>query len=417
MSAVGPTLTEKETVLLLGASADQLFSIRTAQAMGLHVLAVDMNADSPGFAIADDHAVVSTRDIPALKHFVDDYQSRHGRISGVLVQGSDIPQIVCALAEHLGTPHIPLESALISTHKLLMKCRFRERGVPIPWFSTVESVEQLRAFVSERGYPLIIKPVDRSGARGVFYLDEESDLGSLFAQSKALAFSGEVMVEEYLPGLQISTETIMCGGKAYTPGFADRNYEMLKTYAPNIIENGGWVPSCVTPAQRCAVESLVEQAGLALGVTDGVVKGDVVMTPDGPKMIEMATRLSGGDFSESLIPLGCGVNIVEAALYIAVGREPDLEKLRPQFDKGVVNRYFFPEPGRLLRIEGVEDVHAFPWVKKLEFWYRPGDIVPSVKSHADRFGVFIVVGETREEAEARAEQVYKTIRIVTEPVN
>lgn len=413
MLVVEPILTEQETVLLLGASADQLFSIRTAQAMGLRALAVDMNSDSPGFAIADDHAVVSTRDIPALKQFVDDYQAHHGCISGVLVQGSDIPQVVCALAEHLGTPHIPLESARISTHKYLMKCCFREHGVPIPWFSQVETVGQLKEIVGERGYPLIIKPVDRSGARGVFYLQEGCDLEDLYAQSKAVSFVGEVMVEEYLPGLQISTETIMYNGKAYTPGFADRNYEKLKVYAPNIIENGGWVPSCVMPDQRCAVESLVEQAGLALGVTDGVVKGDVVMTPDGPKMIEMATRLSGGDFSESLIPLGCGVNIVEAALNIAVGFEPDLDKLHPQFDKGVVNRYFFPEPGRLLRIEGVEEVRALPWIKKLEFWYRPGDIVPSVKSHADRFGVFIVVGETREEAEVRAEQVYKTIRIVT----
>lgn len=413
-----PILAESEgrTVLLLGGSADQLFAIRTARAMGLRALVVDMNADSPGFSIADDHAVVSTCDIPALKHFVDSYQTHHGRISGVLVQGSDIPQVVCVLAEHLGTPHIPLESARLSTHKYRMKCRFRECGVPIPWFSRVETVDQLKEIADERGYPLVIKPVDRSGARGVFCLDENCDLEDLYAQSKALSFVGEVMVEEYLPGLQISTETIMHDGRAYTPGFADRNYEKLKAYAPNIIENGGWVPSCVTPDQRCAIERLVEQAGLALGVTDGVVKGDVVMTPDGPKMIEMATRLSGGDFSESLIPLGCGVNIVEAALNIAMGRAPEIDKLCPQFENGVVNRYFFPNPGQLLRIEGEAEVRCLPWVRKLEFWYRPGDIVPLVKSHADRFGVFIVVGETRKEAEMRARQVYKTIRIITAPV-
>lgn len=409
-------MTERETILLLGASADQLFSIRTAQAMGLRALVVDMNSDSPGFTVADDYAVVSTRDVPALMRFVDDYQARRGRIHGVLVQGSDIPQVVCALAEHLGTPHIPMEAALLSTHKYRMKCRFHERGVPIPWFARVTSAEQLKAVIAERGYPLIIKPVDRSGARGVFYLDAVCDPEQLFAQSMALSFSGEVMVEEYLPGLQISTETIMYRGKAYTPGFADRNYEKLQTYAPNIIENGGWVPSCVTPEQQRAVERLVEQAGLALGVNDGVVKGDVVLTPEGPKMIEMATRLSGGDFSESLIPLGCGVNIVEAAITIAVGRPPDLEKLRPRFQHGVVNRYFFPEPGRLLRIEGEDEVRSLPWVKKLEFWYRPGDLVPPVRSHADRFGVFIALGDSREEAEARAAQVYRTLRIVTEPV-
>ena len=396
---------------MLGASADQVFAIRTAQAMGFCVVAADVNPDSPGFLIADYSALVSIRNIPALIAFIDAFRLQRHHVSGVLVQGSDIPQVGCALAAHIGSPSIPMESAQISTHKYKMKCCFQERGVPIPWFSLVESSAHLKQIVSERGYPLIIKPVDRSGARGVFYLSEGCDLEDLFQQSRQLSYSGEVMAEEYLPGLQISTETVMYQGKAYSPGFADRNYEKLMAYAPNIIENGGWMPSSVTPEQRLAVEQLVERAGIALGVTDGVVKGDVVLTPDGPKMIEMAARLSGGDFSESLIPLGCGVNIVEAAINIATGHKPDLQKLEPQFHLGVANRYFFPPAGRLIRIEGSELVQKQPWVKKLEFGYKPGDLIPQIKSHADRFGVFVVVGKNREEIETRISWVYETIKI------
>jgi len=405
-----------ETVLLLGASADQLYAIHTAKAMGLRVLVVDMKADSPGFALADDHAVISTRDMPRLKAFLDEYQGRGHRITGVLVMGSDIPQMVCELAEHLDTPHIPMESALVSTHKYQMKRRFQEHGVPVPWFSMVGSTEELRKIIRQRGYPIIIKPVDRSGARGVFFLEDGCDVEGLFHAARELSFCGEVMVEEFLPGLQISTESIIYEGTAYTPGFDDRNYEKLKEYAPSIIENGGTMPTSVTKEQRLAVERLVERAGLALGVRNGVVKGDVVMTPDGPKLIEMATRLSGGDFSAGIIPLGTGVNIVEAAISIALGREPDLEKLRPKFEKGVANRYFFPSPGRLVAIEGADQARALPWVQKLEFWYNVGDIVPAVTCHADRFGVFLVTGETREEVEARVDEIYRRVRIVTEPL-
>lgn len=409
-------MADQEILLLLGASADQLFAIRTAKIMGLRTFVVDKNPFSPGFSLADDYAVVSTCDVNALKRIVDTYQVQNGRISGVLVQGSDIPQMVCEIAEHLGTPHIPLESALLTTHKYRMKCRFREHGIPIPWFTTVESAEHLKAIIAQRGYPLIIKPVDRSGARGVFFLEKGCNPEHLYQESRAMSFSGEVMAEEYLPGHQISTETIMYQGKAYTPGFADRNYEKLCTYAPNIIENGGWVPSAVTTEQRRAVEFLVEQAAIALGVLDGVVKGDVVLTPDGPKIIEMASRLSGGDFSESLIPLGCGVNVVEAAINIAVGRPPNVLKLQPQFNKGVVNRYFFSDPGRLVKIEGEDEVRCLPWVKKLEFWIKPGDLIPIVKTHSDRLGVFIAVGENRLEAEERAVKVYSKIRIISEPI-
>jgi biotin carboxylase len=191
---------------------------------------------------------------------------------------------------------------------------------------------------------------------------------------------------------------------------------MIEVLRPNIIENGGWVPSSATPEERASVEALVERGALALGVTDGVVKGDVVLAERGPVMIEMAVRLSGGDFSESLIPLGCGVNIVEEAINIAIGRKPDLEKLKPRWTKAVVNRYFFPAPGRLVRIEGAEAVREKPWVEKLEFNYGPGEVVPQVRSHADRFGVFIVTGEDRHEVEERAAWVYGTVKIITEPV-
>jgi len=403
-------------ILLLGAGTDQLFIIRIARQMGFKTIVVDINPNAPGFAEADEHAVISTYDVEAIKAYIDKYRTGGKNIDGVAVMGSDIPQVVCTLAEHLGAPHIPLEAAELSIDKYLMKKRFQQFSVPVPWFSLVESPSHLRSIIAERGLPLIIKPVDRSGARGVFYLTAGCDLDSLFSESQALSFSGRVMAEEFLSGLQISTESVIYNGRAYTPGFADRNYELLERYRPNIIENGGWVPSILSAEDREAVEKLVEKAALALGVEEGVVKGDVVYTNEGPKMIEMATRLSGGDFSESLIPLGCGVNLVEAALKIAVGLEPDLDKLRPGFNKGVVNRYFFPSPGRLLRIRGEEEVRKLPWVKKLEFWYNPGDMVPEVKSHADRFGVFIVTGETRQEAEQRAEQVYNSIEIDVEPL-
>ena len=389
--------------------------MKTAQAMGLRVLTVDMNPKSKGFQVADDYAVISTRDVPALREFLDAYQRRRHRVVGVTTMGSEIPDVVATLARHLGTPSISLESARLATNKYEMKVRFREEGIPIPWFKEIHTVTELKQAVSEQGYPLVIKPIDRSGSRGVFWLDEGCDLDGLSARSREFSNSGRLQVERFLEGLQISTETIMYRGQGVTPGFADRNYDLLERFRPQIMENGGWMPSILSEAERKQVEDLVVCASLALGVTDGVTKGDVVMTEEGPKMIEMAARLSGGDFCESLVPLSVGVNYVEAAIKIAIGEEPDLEALKPSFQQHVVNRYFFPEPGRLVRIEGVQDILKQGWIKKLEFWYEPGDVVPPPLSHAHRFGVFVAVGRTRQEVDGRADWVYRTIKIITEP--
>lgn len=402
-------------LLLLGGSADQLYAIRVARDMGLETIVVDGNQNAPGLELADHGLHVSTRDVEALNHALDRFVAENGRIDGVLVQGSDIPHIVSQVAERYGCPHIPVEAALKTVNKLKMKEALSEAGVAVPWFRALSSAHELRDLLAANTGPFVIKPLDRSGARGVFLVEEPSNVEELFAQSKAESFSGQVMVERYEPGLQISTESLMFQGLCYTPGFADRNYEMLHRFAPHIIENGGWVPSEISNEERGRVEALVASAALALGITDGVVKGDVVLTPEGPKLIEVAARLSGGDFCESLIPLGCGVNIVEAAIRVAIGEVPDLPRLQGALNKGVVNRYFFPAPGILRGIKGADEVRKQPWVRKLEFWFREGDMVPVVKSHADRVGTFIVEGHNRAQAENRAQWVYDRIEIIIEP--
>ena len=406
----------KPVFIVLGASSDQLFMIMTAQQMGLAVLALDMNPDSPGREVADYFEPISTQDVAAVVTCLDHYKAKGADIVGVSTMGSDIPHIVAEIAAHMGTPAVSAESAALATDKLRMKERFAERGIPIPWFREIGSFAELEAIIAERGIRLVIKPNDRSGSRGVFLLDESCDVERLFNKARDFSFSKRVLVEEFLPGPQISTETIMVEGRAYTPGFADRNYDVLDRFRPQIMENGGWVPSLLSMEERRAVEDLVEQASLALGITDGVTKGDVVMTPDGPKMIEMAARLSGGDFCAGLVPLGTGVNYVQTVIEMATGRTPDLEALTPRRNMAVANRYFFPEPGRLLRIEGQEEAASWGWLQKLEFWYQPGDVVPELLSHAHRFGVFVVTAPDRTELERRVERVYDTVRIITEPV-
>ena len=159
------------------------------------------------------------------------------------------------------------------------------------------------------------------------------------------------------------------------------------------------------------INNLVERAAVVLGIENGVAKGDVVIAKGGtPMIIEMAARLSGGDFSESLIPLGCGVNVVKTAIQIATGREPDVAELSDKWVKAVANRYFFGSPGKLVAIDGLEQARALPWVRKLEVYVKPGDMIGQIKFHAGRLGVFIVVADSRDELQERIRTIYDLIR-------
>jgi biotin carboxylase len=386
--------------------------VRAAQRLGLRVLCLDMNPSSPAFAEADESAVVSTRDVPAILRFLAQRASRGGTLDGVLTMASDIPDVVAALAEQLGLPGPSCECARLATDKLAMKQRFAERGVPIPWFAEVRTPAELEEARRERG-TVVLKPIDRSGSRGVFVVRPGDDGAALLERSRAFAYSGRVMVEEFLAGPQLSTESVLWDGRAMTPGFADRNYELNARFAPQVMENGGWVPSRFEGAERRALEDATVAAAQALGLERGTAKGDLVWTEDGPKVIEIAARLSGGDLCESLVPLSSGVDYVREAIRIALGEEPDWRALEPKRARPVANRYFFPSAGVLESVEGLDQARSQPWVKKLEVWYRPGELVPESLSHAHRFGVFVVVADDREALERRIEWVYRTVRIVT----
>ena len=388
--------------------------IRTAQDMGLHVLALDMNPDSPGKHVADDFAAISTKDVPAITAYLDECKANGWNIVGINTMGSDIPDIVAEVSAHLGTPSISAEAAANGTDKKRMKDCFRKHHVPIPWYKEIASFPELEDIILERGQDVVIKPTDRSGSRGVFCLKGVDDVKALFDISLDFSFGNKVLVEEFLDGPQISTETILINGKAHTVGFADRNYDDTDQYLPQIIENGGWIPTRLSQSERSSIEDLVEQASIALGVENGVTKGDVVLTNSGPVMIEMAVRLSGGDFSAGLVPLSSGVNYVQTVIELSTGRKPDMHALTPTHDVAVANRYFFPKPGRLPEIQGIDEVRSWPWVEKLEFWFEPGQDLPDIQSHAQRFGVFVVTAPDRDILEERITKVYDTIKIISD---
>jgi len=387
--------------------------IQHAKDMGLHVVVSDINPKAPGFDIADDHVIADTYGVKDTVAAALHYHNRIRPIDGVICIAADVPLTVASVAHALGLPGVTIETAQLASDKLAMKERFVEKGISIPWFCGVESITHLRRILSEQGFPLVLKPVDSRGARGVLRLTESVDLDWAYDHSLFFSPSGRVMVEEYLEGPQISTESVLMNGQAFTPGFVDRNYEFLDRFGPYIIENGGHQPSILNTKQQSAVTRLARQAAQAIGITEGIAKGDMVLTKDGPKVIEMAARLSGGWFSTDQIPLGTGVNLVAAAIKLALGEKVKPGEMTPRFARGVAIRYFFPHPGRIVSIQNEKEAEGLPGVYRIHIFLKPGDTVAPTTDHTKRAGFVITTGKSREEAVERVNNVVKTIKIIT----
>jgi len=405
-----------KTLWVVSGGSEAVPGIQRAKDMGLHIVVSDINPNAPGFAIADDCIIADTYSIEETVETAVHYHKTTCPIDGVMCMASDVPLTVAGVADALGLPGLFIETARLAADKLAMKQCFVEKGIAVPWFCEIDSLDHLRQIVSEYGLPLVIKPVDSRSARGVLKLTTGVDLNWVYKHSISFSPSGRVMVEEYLEGPQISTESILIEGKAFTPGFTDRNYEFLDRFTPYIIENGGHQPSILTTEQQSTVSRLAEQAALAMGISTGIAKGDMVLTEDGPMVIEIAARLSGGWFSSDQIPLAIGVDLIGAAIKLAIGEKVEEEDLIPRYQKGVAIRYFFPEPGRVVKIKNEEQFKNTSWVHKLGFFVKPGDIVESVTNHTKRAGFVITMGDTRDQAVELAEQVVESIKIETVPV-
>jgi biotin carboxylase len=404
---------KRKTLLIIGAGVEQVPGIELAKKMGLFVLAVDGSPLAPGFKLADDHAVVSTYDVKGAVAFAKAYTKGTRKIDGVMTLASDVPVTVAAVAAALRLPGIPLISAKRAVDKVLMKRIFRKHEVAIPPFSAVRTVGEIKNFAKRHGYPIVLKPVDSRGARGVQRLFQRDDFTAALAVAKKESPTKRAMVEKFIAGPQYSTESLVYDGRIVTTGLSLRNYELLDTYAPHIIENGGDLVPELSTRQRRDLDDLLLRAANSLGITRGTLKGDVVWPSEGLTIIETAARLSGGYFATDQVPLATGVELVRAAIDLALGRRPNWKALKPRFSRGVSQRFFFPRTAGVIRnIRGVARARRMSGIERFYLYANKGDVVKKTTDHPSRLGCVIACASTKEQATKAAEAAVAAVEFV-----
>jgi biotin carboxylase len=401
------------TILFVGGGLETVPGVKIAKRMGLRVVVSDINLHAPCRDYADFFLHADTYNITETINAVRTFCEANGAINGVMCLGSDIPLTVASIAAKFGLPGIPVVSAKIVSDKILMKNCFKENRLKIPWYTEIKSLKELKNIILEYGYPLVIKPVDSRGARGVLLLEDKIDLDWAFKTSLSYSPSSRIMVEEFLDGPQVSTESLVIDGVVSTIGFSDRNYERLKEYSPHIIEDGGDLPSFLSLDEQNKIKSAVELTANALGIRNGIIKGDMVLSNNEAYIIEVATRLSGGYFCSHEIPLNTGVDFVKNAIKIAMGLKLNKNSYKIKKNIPVSQRYFFPNPGKVKQIIIPDWIASETNVKLFELRVSVGDIIPKAVHHPARAGLVITTGVSRKKAIALAKKVVNEVTIIT----
>jgi biotin carboxylase len=389
------------TILFVGAGRHQRRAIRRARELGLRVVAVDRNPDALGLGEADEAEVVDFMDVAA----VSEVGRRHS-VDGVLTVSADraVP-VVAAVAEALELPGIGTETAHLMTHKVAMRRRLAEAGVPQPRFAAARSLHEGYAAVETVGFPAVLKPADSGGQRGVFRLDSIDDLEAHLHTALAESPTEEAIIESYHEGIELNGLAIARGGTVAPLTLSDR------LRPPGIGFGVGWIH--VYPSRLFADPLLeAEQAAVssvhALGLRDGIAFPQLIVGEDDHAyLVECAARIPGGQMAD-LAWHAVGVDLVEIALRQALSLEVPDELVTPQFRKPLAIRFLTAQPGplptgKVTSVGPLDKVLAFPGVVQADVFLEKGETIRPVRLDGDRRGYVIAVGDTNIEALDRAE--------------
>ncbi|MBA2474359.1 MAG: ATP-grasp domain-containing protein [Actinobacteria bacterium] len=389
------------SVLFVGAGRHQRRAIVRARELGVRVVAVDRNPEAPGLAEADVAETVDFSDVSAVTRI-----GRREGVAGVLTVSADraVP-VVAAVAEALDLPGIGSETAHAMTHKVAMRRRLAEAGVPQPRFASVRTLREGRHALETVGLPAVLKPADSGGQRGVFRLASEDDLDAHLHAALADSPTGEAIVESFHEALELNGLALARGGEVVPLTLSDR-------LRPAGIGFGvGWIhvyPAHLDEDVLAEAEHVVSRAVRALGLRDGIAFPQLLVSADGSvRVIEVAARIPGGQMAD-LARHAIGLDLVEIALRQALGVEVPDELAFPRYRRPLAIRFLTAEPGplptgRVRGWSGLERVLAFPGVVQADVFLTRGETIRPVRLDGDRRGYVIAVGDTNDDALERAE--------------
>lgn len=345
--------------------------------------------------------------------------SRGFNFDGVISLCWDCAPSVALIAEHFNLRAVSRETAENCTRKDLRSKVLELRSIPAPRYCLVKSAAEVLEFVKNNELPIILKPTNRSSSKGVILVEQLDQIDAAIRYCQSYSEDGVLVANEYLSGSEHSTEGLMINGKLYLSAISDRVFR-YEEYKPYFVEVGDIMPTTLSDTQIDTLTQVTEAAALALGITDGIVKGDLLLSERrGCTVLEIAARLGGPRFGTEMVPLSNGTNILRAAIQQALGEEIDLNLLKPKFAKGMVNRSIFPLPGEVIEISGLDTARELPGFYDFSWWMhplKPGDKIDPYENSCGGIGYFIVYGDTREDALIRADAIEKKISIKTRRV-
>lgn len=400
---------------VIGGGLLQIPLIAEVRKLGYKVIVSDANPKCICHKEADIFLPINIFDIPKHLEAAEALITSGKKIVAVLAAGIDAPETMAVLATNLGLPTVAPKIAHIVNNKDKFRKVLKGLGYPVPKFEVIDknNLSDLENIVKEIGYPLIVKNTNSSGSRGtkIFYKPDLEGIKQALETAINVSRSGRALIEECWEGPEQTVETIFdINGDFHLCFITDRIFNKSNGYA---MEIGLRHPSTLSEKIQTEIYELAEKVSRDIGIKIGAAKFDMMLTKDGPIIIEMTVRLSGGFDCQYLVPAATGKNVLKAAILTSLGIPFSPEILVDTKHRTGLTGSLWPRPGEIISIKGVEEAKNVPGFEHIFFRYNIGDIIEPYTDCTKRFCFIIVTGETEEEARASLNAIKELIQVET----
>lgn len=384
----------KKRILFAGAGPSQTSAIIHANTIGYETYAIDENIESPGFKHVAAYDVGNIRD----HNFIINCAIRY-KVDAIVAFSTDVavPSVARA-CEVLNFPSISVAAADISVNKLLQRNQMQKAGLVTPIFRSFNNKSEALKGSLDIGFPLVIKPADASGSRGVKYIKNISDLN--IAIDNVLSFSPSKcgILEQYIDGSEISVEGFVVNGNLSLLCISEK----LRTLPPYLLDTEVLFPDSFSDAKRKTIIDVANDAIRACGLNNCPLHMELLISKNGPVVVELAARGPGFKVFTDIIPYVTNVDTVKSQIQLALNEDMNILPKYPL--KSALIKFISPIPGILVGVDGIDEAKKIPGVKDLEIYVKPGQLMGELRSGSDRIGHIIVLGKNRKELKNKKNQ-------------
>jgi len=380
---------DKKSILIFGVGPLQKSIIERCKLKGLFTIGIDPMEDAACKDEVDAFEVVGGQDFEKTLDVAKRYN-----VKGIITAATDKPLVMMArIAERLNLPFFSIETAEWSTDKLLMKEKFMEADIPCAKGFLLNNLKELENHIIE--YPVIVKPRDNSGSRGVIYCKDLCEVEQAVQEALQYTKKESVLIEEFIEGKEYSIEAIHYKGETHIIQFTEK----ITTDFPYNVEIGHIQPADLSAEHQDEIKSLVAEIAQSLKFKNCASHTEVKINSKGIFVIETSPRLGGGFITSTLVPLSVGVNMEDILIDIAVNNDFQYLKVIPIINKKSGIIHFELPVGVISAILNINELNELPNMYSWETTLTIGDNVKSMKNGIDRYGYAIFQTDTKKELE------------------